>query len=119
MLRSMKGAWQIHPRYDQAEGIDRFFAEIDVLLFVPQWREAFGLVVREAASRGIRIIQTEGGGAAEHAGQSRTLPIGADPENLSILIGEELENPGNHPDPVSCHSYDDQTDAFLRLVETL
>lgn len=51
MLHGMQGEWQIYPRYDQTVGLDRFFASIDVLLFLSQWREAFGLVVREAISR--------------------------------------------------------------------
>lgn len=119
MLQGMQGQWQILPRYDQTAGIDKFFASIDVLLFLSQWREAFGLVVREAISRGVRVIQTAGGGAAEHRGPSRLLPIGAGPEELSTIIGEELKRPMEHPDPIPCRNFDDQTNELLSLIDTL
>jgi len=121
MLSGMRGDWRIHPRYDQGAGIDRFFSTIDVLLFVSQWREAFGLTVREAISRGVRVIQTAGGGASEHDGthSSRLLPLGAGAEHLSRMIGVELEHPDDHPAPVRCRDYEEQTDDLLRLVATL
>lgn len=119
MLQGMQGQWQIYPRYDQTAGIDEFFASIDVLLFVSQWREAFGLVVREAISRGVRVIQTSGGGAAEHRGRARLIPIGAGPDELSTIIGEELKRPKEHPDPIPCRNFEDQTEELLGLIETL
>ena len=119
MLQGMRGDWAIHPRYEQAAGLDQFYARIDVLLFLSQWREAFGLVVREAISRGVRVIQTDGGGASEHRARSRKLPIGAGPEELSTILHQELQNPGDHPAPVPCRSFEDQSDELLLLIDTL
>ncbi len=52
------------PAYDQ-DTIDAFFAGIDVLLFPSQWKESFGLTVREAMVRGVWVLVTEGGGLSE------------------------------------------------------
>nr|WP_253948994.1 glycosyltransferase [Mangrovicoccus sp. HB161399] len=119
MFQGMRGRWNIHPRFEQAAGLDQFYASIDVLLFLSQWRETFGLVVREAISRGVRVIQTEGGGATEHRAKSRRLPIGASPEELSEILGQELQNRDGHPDPVPCRSFADQAEELMVLLETL
>ncbi|MBE3639008.1 glycosyltransferase [Mangrovicoccus algicola] len=119
MFQGMRGEWQIHPRFEQSAGLDGFYASIDVLLFLSQWRETFGLVVREAISRGVRVIQTEGGGATEHRAVSRRLPIGASPEELSEALGQELRNRDAHPAPVPCRSFAEQAEELLLLMETL
>ncbi|WP_171060696.1 glycosyltransferase [Poseidonocella sp. HB161398] len=119
MFQGMRGQWNIHPRFEQAAGIDQFYASIDVLLFLSQWRETFGLVVREAISRGVRVIQTDGGGATEHRAKSRRLPIGASPEELTAILGQELQNRDAHPEPVPCRSFADQAEELLVLMETL
>ena len=54
----------IVPAYTQAE-LDSFFASIDVLLFPTQWKESFGLTVREALLRNVWVIATDAGGVAE------------------------------------------------------
>lgn len=48
------------------EKMDDFFAEVDVLLFPSQWKESFGLTVREALIRDIWIICTDSGGTIEN-----------------------------------------------------
>lgn len=58
------GLVRVVPGYT-ADTIDEFFASIDALLFPSQWRESYGLTVREAALRGIWPILTDGGGTAE------------------------------------------------------
>ena len=55
---------EIVPGYTQAT-IDDFFAGIDVLLFPTQWKESFGLTVREALARNIWVICTDAGGVVE------------------------------------------------------
>jgi len=47
------------------KGLDDFFASIDVLLFPSQWKESFGLTVREALVRDVWIISTDSGGVVE------------------------------------------------------
>ena len=55
---------EIFPAYDQ-NSIDEFFEGIDVLLFPTQWKESFGLTVREAISRNVWVIATDAGGVVE------------------------------------------------------
>ncbi|PRY66350.1 glycosyltransferase involved in cell wall biosynthesis [Vreelandella songnenensis] len=55
---------EIVPAYTQ-ETIDSFFASIDVLLFPTQWKESFGLTVREALARNVWVIATDAGGVVE------------------------------------------------------
>ncbi len=52
------------PAYSQ-ESMDDFFAQIDVLLFPSQWKESFGLTVREALARNVWVIATDCGAPVE------------------------------------------------------
>ena len=54
----------IVPAYTQ-KTIDEFFASIDVLLFPTQWKESFGLTIREALARNVWVITTDAGGVVE------------------------------------------------------
>ncbi|WP_445621060.1 glycosyltransferase [Kushneria sp. Sum13] len=47
------------------QDMDEFYADIDVLLFPSQWKESFGLTVREAMIRDVWVIATECGGPSE------------------------------------------------------
>lgn len=58
------GEVTFHPAYDRGS-IDEFFSKIDVLLFPSQWKESFGLTVREALARDVWVIATGEGGVAE------------------------------------------------------
>lgn len=58
------GQVAVVPAYTQ-ETVDEFFDTIDVLLFPSQWKESFGLTVREALARDVWVIATEGGAPAE------------------------------------------------------
>jgi glycosyltransferase involved in cell wall biosynthesis len=119
-ITGLQGDWQIHPRFSQA-GMDAFYAGIDVLLFPSQWKETFGLTVREAAARGIRVIQTDSGGTTEWAGAEpgRMLRIGDGPEALVAAVQAVLNAPGDHPAPHPVTSYGEQAAAFLELVAPL
>lgn len=58
------GELKILPAYNQ-DNMDDFYSQIDVLLFPTQWKESFGLTVREALIRDIWIIATDAGGVVE------------------------------------------------------
>ena len=119
-ISRMRGDWEFHPRYDAAS-MDDFYAKIDVLLFPSQWKETFGLTVREAAARGIRVIQTDAGGAAEWDGADRDamLQIGAGPETLQARIHAELDDQTNHPAPRVMRGFADQATSFMVLLEEM
>lgn len=95
MLRPLRGNWRIAPRFAQAEA-DEFYSKIDVLLFPSQWKETYGLVIREALARGIRVLQTDGGGSTEHDGPDRALsfPIGDSDAAFSAAVLQVLDD---HP----------------------
>ncbi len=61
---SVPGRLRFHPAYNK-DTMDEFFAQIDVLLFPSQWKESFGLTVREALRRDVWVIATDAGGVAE------------------------------------------------------
>ncbi len=119
-LSQLQGDWRIEPRYDQ-EAIDGFFAKIDVLVFLSQWKETFGLTIREALARGVRVIQTDAGGAMEHRGQDavRVVPIGCGPRRLRAEILAELNAGTRGCEPVGVEGYAAQAKAFLDMAEGL
>lgn len=117
---SMRGEWSIHPRYDQ-DSLDDFYAKIDVLLFLSQWKETFGLTIREALSRGIHVIQTDGGGAAEHGAKRGVtmLPMGGTAKPLRAAVAACLKDGQIDLDPHPVATYSDQAKALLAAVEPL
>ncbi|MGI3163936.1 glycosyltransferase [Pseudooceanicola sp. 200-1SW] len=119
-LDALPGACQVVPRYDQA-GMDAFWAEVDVLLFPSQWKETFGLTLREALARGVRVIQTDSGGTVEHAGpdRGRMLPLGAGPEALRREIRHALDRADRHGAPVPVTGFAEQAQAFVALTAPL
>ena len=114
-LSSLPGDWQVRPRYSQGD-MDAFWAEIDVLLFPSQWKETFGLTVREALARGVRVIQTDSGGTVEHAGpdRDRLIPVGAGAEALQREILHALDRADRHAEPVPVRGFAAQAEAFVR-----
>jgi len=105
------GYWQIPgemeflPPYQQAT-MDSFFAGIDVLLFPSQWKESFGLTVREALARDVWVIATDAGGVSEDLvdGENATvLPFGSGVGELRVAIEQALNGAPwrNYRKPVS------------------
>ena len=45
-----------------SDAIDKFYEGVDVLLFPSDWKESFGLTVREALARNIWVVATDAGG---------------------------------------------------------
>ena len=63
---NIKGTLSIVDGYSNTqEGLDSFFADIDVLLFPSQCKESFGLTVREALVRDVWVLSTNAGGVEE------------------------------------------------------
>jgi glycosyltransferase involved in cell wall biosynthesis len=93
---SIPGTLTIVPAYTQ-ETIDEFFGNIDVLLFPTQWKESFGLSVREALIRDCWVIATDAGGVVEDivAGENGdVIPLEDDGTELQRAIERLLANPG-------------------------
>ncbi len=83
------------PAYDQA-GIDDFYAGIDVLLFPSQWKESFGLTVREALARDVWVIACSEGGVGEairDGENGELIPMTANPEPLRAAMARCLAQP--------------------------
>ncbi len=117
-LQGLPGEWLVHPRFDQ-KNMDDFYAEIDVLFFMSQWKETFGLAIREALARGIRVIQTDSGGTVEHGTipQDRLIPIGAPAAVLRSQIEAVLEIAERKGVAHPVTSFDDQASGFAKLVD--
>ena len=121
------GLIQIIPGYDYRD-IDSFFDSIDVLLFPSQWRESYGLTVREALLRGVWVIATEGGGTVEELqdGVNSTLiPLDGDSASLQRAIEAVLQSPGDYlgraeplrPIPTFAEQAADLEDLYLSLCQ--
>ncbi len=112
---NVAGMIDIVPAYTQDE-MDAFFADVDVLLFPSQWKESFGLTVREALARQVWVITTDGGGPGEAIvdGVNGTLiPLDGRYEPLQRAAEQLLENPDmlegfHNPDSVILQDYEAQ-----------
>ena len=119
----VRGKLRVVPAYKQHE-LDAFFADVDVLLFPSQWKESFGLTVREALARDVWVIATEGGGPADAItdGVNGTIiPLDGRPGPLRAAIEELLENPGRvrgfrNPLRSEIIGYDEQARALHRTL---
>ncbi len=83
------------PAYAQ-DGLDGFFDRIDVLLFPSQWKESFGLTVREALARDVWVIATAPGGQSEEivdGVNGRLIPLDGRASGLVAAIKEIVSNP--------------------------
>jgi glycosyltransferase involved in cell wall biosynthesis len=117
-----RGTVRIVPAYAQ-HTMDDFFAGIDVLLFPSQWKESFGLTVREALARDVWVIATDGGGPADAItdGVNGTLiPLDGQHHNLQRAVQALLDDPARltgyrNPLKHDIAGYDDQA-AHLRGV---
>jgi len=101
----LHGELRIVPAYRQ-ETMDDFFESIDVLLFPSQWKESFGLTVREALIRDVWVIATDGGGTVEDIldGVNGTiLPFSATAVDLRNAVAAVLERPDRLAGHVNPH----------------
>lgn len=92
---AVPGTLKIVPAYTQ-ETIDSFFENIDVLLFPTQWKESFGLSVREALIRDVWVIATDAGGVVEDivAGENGDIiALDDDGTELAAAISRLLAEP--------------------------
>ncbi|WP_428374445.1 glycosyltransferase [Lichenicoccus sp.] len=88
----VRGRITIIPAYRQ-DGLDDFFDRLDVLLFPSQWKESYGLSVREALARDVWVIATAPGGQSEDVVDGingRLIPLDARPHGLIAAIEEIL-----------------------------
>ena len=118
---------EIIPPYTM-ETLDDFYSNIDVLLFPSQWKESFGLTVREALRRDVWIISTDGGGTVEdlRAGENATIiPIGNSPSLLIDAINNCIKkNWADYSNPYKNDiiSFEDQAEElnnyYLTLLES-
>lgn len=93
----LPGLVTVIPGYDRTT-IDDFFGGIDVLLFPSQWKESYGLTVREAMLRGVWPIVTDGGGTVEHVRDGVTgtiIPLDGDHRALAAAIEAILDDPAS------------------------
>jgi glycosyltransferase involved in cell wall biosynthesis len=122
----VRGAISVIPAYSQS-GLDAFFDGIDILLFPSQWKESFGLTVREALARDVWVIATEGGGQAEEIrdGENGTLiPLDGRAEPLRRAVVDLLDDPARFDSYRNIHarslaSYDDQAVELLAMIRTV
>ncbi len=114
----LPGEWEVYPRFDQSE-MDTFYSEIDVLLFMSQWKETFGLAVREALARGVGVIQTDSGGSVEHMAFSQTdlIPIGASSDVLLNALIKALEMHPKANVPRAVTGFQAQAAAFENILQ--
>lgn len=118
----VKGHVRTVPAYNQA-GLDDFYDQVDVLLFPSQWRESYGLTVREALSRDVWVVSTAPGGQAEEIeeGVNGTLiPIIDDPAPLQAAIEALLARKDRfdsyvNPNKASLPTYEDQARELAAL----
>lgn len=119
-----QGTVKIVPSYTQ-DTMDEFFDSIDVLLFPSQWKESFGLTVREAMSRDVWVIATNSGGVVEDIinGENGTIiPLDGDYKPLKKAIEEILEKDFStyeniHKDKI--FSYEDQAEHLDSIIKKL
>lgn len=120
---SVAGRITVIPAYSQAT-MEDFFGGIDVLLFPSQWKESFGLTVREALVRDVWVIATDAGGAAEDivpGVNGEIIPIGEDETPLREAVAALLDNPGRLAGYVNPHKdrivdFDAQAEELANLL---
>ncbi|WP_271899489.1 glycosyltransferase [Candidatus Phyllobacterium onerii] len=117
---------RIVPAYSQ-DTIDEFFSGIDVLLFPSQWKESFGLTVREALIRDVWVIATDAGGAVEDLVPGENgdiIPISNDSVYLRKSMEKIVENGDflkdySNPYKDRIRTFDGQADELLAYLKSL
>ncbi len=122
----VKGKIRVLPAYNQ-ESMDRFYAQIDVLLFPSQWMESYGLTVREALARDIWVIATSPGGQAEDIvdGINGTLiPLDGKAETLrsaveGVLTQKERFDDYSNPLKAGLPTFERQSEELLQFLKSV
>lgn len=120
-LEALPGNWQVVERYT-AESMDLFFSEIDVMLFPSRWKETFGLTVREALARGVYVVVSDAGGAAEDCRDgidSTVLPFDFKSSDLASVMEALIEQGVPQFDPPKLHSKRGQALELKSIVESV
>jgi len=120
------GTLKIVPAYNQ-ETIDDFFGSIDVLLFPTQWKESFGLSVREALIRDCWVIATDAGGVIEDIVQGENgdvIPLEDDGSALQAAIAVLLADPSRLDGYRNAHAgliclFEDQSSELRDYMKTV
>ncbi len=105
--------------------IDEFYNEIDVLLCPSQWKESFGLAVREALIRNKWVIVTGGGALAEDVipGVNGTvIPLSPDPEFLKEAVLDCFDRDWSvfkNPHAHEIRTFAEQTEELYRVLLAL
>ncbi len=110
------GELKILPAYNQ-NNMDNFYSQIDVLLFPTQWKESFGLTVREALIRDIWVIATDAGGVVEDIVDGENgdiIPLLDDGTILKAAVERALDRSAtlmNHHNPFKTEIVDHEQQA--------
>lgn len=119
------GELRFIPPYSQ-DTMDNFFADIDVLLFPSQWKESFGLSVREAIARNVWVIATDAGGVIEDlvdGVNASIIPLDGDYVVLQKTIENCIEKPDwahyENPHRSEIRGYKEQATELYGYFETL
>jgi len=121
---SVKGQLKIVPAFTQ-DTLDDFYEQIDVLLFPSQWKESYGLSVREALSRDVWVVTTSPGGQSEDVidGVNGThIPIDGRSATIAAAVEALLAQRGKfdgyvNPLKHQLVAYDDQADELLGYLQ--
>lgn len=120
------GQLEFHPAYD-LDSIDEFFAGIDVLLFPSQWKESFGLTVREALARDVWVIACSEGGVGEaivDGENGELIPMTARSDDLRRAIFRCLQQPDrirshHNPHKDQIRFFDEQAAELSKMLQEL
>jgi glycosyltransferase involved in cell wall biosynthesis len=117
---NLQGKLSLSDGYNYSQkGLDDFFASIDVLLFPSQWKESFGLTIREALVRDVWIISTDAGGVTEDMveGENGNILSIGDDEGYKKAIESRIQNHASNQDYNNPHK--DSIRAYPAQVEEL
>jgi len=121
----ISGELEISSGYEYSQsGLDEFFKDIDVLLFPSQWRESFGLTVREALVRDVWVITTDAGGVVEDIveGENGNIVDMDDKEKFKSLIIKFLKAPSffahyQNPHKSAIRNFEEQAEELAKYYE--
>jgi glycosyltransferase involved in cell wall biosynthesis len=123
----IQGTLTLSHGYDYTQqGLDDFFSSIDVLLFPSQWKESFGLTIREALVRDVWVISTDAGGVVEDMveGENGNIIAIGDEEGYKGAIVEAIErfrSPNLYQNPYkdAIRGYDAQVEELLHYYNAI